>query len=217
MKNKKRSTTPPTIPPLPAAIAKRLRSAREHAGLSQGQVAKLLGFQRPTISEVEAGGRLVSAEELTKFCEIYGVSISWVTTAQPEIVDPKVEIPARELAKLKGADLDKVMSLLKMLRKAEGEPPTVPPLPGGEERGEGEPKSLADYVAITRDWGATNRRRRCLIEKKATKTIRSEEKEELKQLQRLAGLKRELLSSPSLKELGEMKADLRRRGLWRGL
>ena len=105
-----------------SAIANRLRSAREHAGLSQGQVAKLFGFQRPTISEVEAGRRRVSAEELAKFCEIYDVSISWVTTAQPEIVDPKVELAARELAKLKGEDLDKVMSLLKMLRKAEGDP-----------------------------------------------------------------------------------------------
>jgi hypothetical protein len=75
---------------------------------------------------------------------------------------------------------------------------------------------LSDYLAITSDWDATNRRRLRLIEKKATKTIRAEEKEELQQLQRLAGLKRELLSSPSLKELAEMEADLRRRGLWRG-
>jgi type I restriction-modification system DNA methylase subunit len=79
-----------------------------------------------------------------------------------------------------------------------------------------EPISLSDYLAITSDWDATNRRRLRLIEKKATKTIRAEEKEELQQLQRLAGLKRELLSSPSLKELAEMEADLRRRGLWRG-
>ena len=79
-----------------------------------------------------------------------------------------------------------------------------------------EPISLADFLAITADWDATNRRRLRLIEKKAAKTIRPEEKEELQQLQRLAGLKRELLSSPSLKELAEMEADLRRRGLWRG-
>jgi hypothetical protein len=43
-----------------------------------------------------------------------------------------------------------------------------------------------------------------------------EEAAELKQLQRLAGLKRELFASPSLKELKEMEADLRRRGLWQG-
>jgi hypothetical protein len=76
--------------------------------------------------------------------------------------------------------------------------------------------TLADYLAITADWDATNKRRLKLIQKKTDKTISSEEKEELQQLQRLAGLKRELLSSPSLKELGQMEAVLRRRGLWRG-
>jgi hypothetical protein len=76
--------------------------------------------------------------------------------------------------------------------------------------------SLADYLAITTDWEATNKRRHQLIEKKAARALRTEEGTELKQLQRLAGLKRELLSSPSLKELAEMEADLRRKGVWRG-
>jgi hypothetical protein len=78
-----------------------------------------------------------------------------------------------------------------------------------------EPTSLADFLAITADWDATNKRRLGLIEKKAAKTLHPEERGELQHLQRLAGLKRELLSSPSLKELAEMEADLRRRGLWR--
>jgi len=101
------------------AIANRLRIAREHAGLSQGQVAKLFGYQRPTISEVEAGRRRVSAEELAKFCEIYDISMSWVATEQAEVPNPRVELAARELAKLKNEDLDKVMSLLQTLRKSE--------------------------------------------------------------------------------------------------
>lgn len=79
-----------------------------------------------------------------------------------------------------------------------------------------EPNSLADYLAITADWDATNQRRLKLFEKKLARTIRDGEREELQALQRLAGLKRELLSTPSLKDLGEMEADLRRRGLWRG-
>jgi type I restriction-modification system DNA methylase subunit len=79
-----------------------------------------------------------------------------------------------------------------------------------------EPISLADLLAITADWDDTNQQRLRLVKKKTAKTIRADEKEELQQLQRLAGLKRELLSSPSLKELAEMEADLRRRGLWRG-
>ena len=80
-----------------------------------------------------------------------------------------------------------------------------------------EPISLADFLAITADWEVTNKRRLVLIEKKTAKTLRPEEGEELQRLQRLAGLKRELLSSPSLKELAEMETEMRRRGLWRGV
>jgi transcriptional regulator with XRE-family HTH domain len=61
-----------------SAIAERLREARKAAGLSQGQVAKLLQMHRPTISEIEAGNRRVSAEELVKFAETYDVTVSWL-------------------------------------------------------------------------------------------------------------------------------------------
>ena len=104
---------------LRAAIAERLRAAREQAGLSQGQVAKLLKLQRPTISEIEAGRRKVPAEELPQFAEIYDVSVSWLTNAESEVSDPAVELAARELAKLKKEDLDTVLQLLRTLRKAE--------------------------------------------------------------------------------------------------
>jgi type I restriction-modification system DNA methylase subunit len=76
--------------------------------------------------------------------------------------------------------------------------------------------SLTDFLAITADWDATNKRRHELIEKKAGRALSPEEATELKQLQRMAGLKRELLASPSLNELREVEADLRRRGLWQG-
>jgi hypothetical protein len=76
--------------------------------------------------------------------------------------------------------------------------------------------SLTDFLAITADWDATNKRRHDLIEKKSARALPPEEATELKQLQRLGGLKRELLASPSLNELRGVEADLRRRGLWQG-
>ena len=100
------------------SVAERLRAAREQAGLSQGQVARMLGFQRPTISEIEAGRRKVSAEELSRFAETYDVSVGWLTTNEPEVADPAVELAARELSKLKKEDLDHVMQLLRTLRKS---------------------------------------------------------------------------------------------------
>lgn len=75
---------------------------------------------------------------------------------------------------------------------------------------------LSDLLAITVDWDETNARRLALLAKQKAKTIRPDEKVELKELRRLAGLKRESLSSPSLAELREIEADLRKRGLWEG-
>ena len=103
-----------------SAIAARLRAAREQAGLSQGQVAKLLGMQRPTVSEIEAARRKVSAEEVTRFAGIYDVSVTWLTSGESEVPDPAVELAARELTKLKKEDLDIVLQLLRTLRRAGG-------------------------------------------------------------------------------------------------
>jgi transcriptional regulator with XRE-family HTH domain len=103
-----------------SAIATRLRAAREQAGLSQGQSAKLLGMQRPTVSEIEAARRRITAEELTKFADIYDVSVAWIATGDSEVADPAVELAARELTKLKKEDLDRVLHLLRTLRKAGG-------------------------------------------------------------------------------------------------
>lgn len=100
-----------------ATIASRLRAAREQAGLSQGQVATMLDLHRPSVSEVEAGRRRVSAEEISRFAEIYNVSVSWLMNEQSEIPDPAVELAARELAKLKKEDLDTVLNVIRTFRK----------------------------------------------------------------------------------------------------
>jgi len=100
-------------------IASRLRLAREQAGLSQGQVAKLLEMHRPTISEIEAGRRRVSAEEIAEFARIYDVSVTWLTGqdgSDRNTADDRVQLAARELSKLKKEDLDKVLRLLSSLR-----------------------------------------------------------------------------------------------------
>src|SRR5437016_5655954 len=92
-------------------LGQRLRQARELAGLSQGQVARQLGFHRPTISEIQAGRRRVSAEELSRLADLYDVSLSWLTKNVAEAVDSSVELAARELAKLKKDDLNRVLDL----------------------------------------------------------------------------------------------------------
>lgn len=76
--------------------------------------------------------------------------------------------------------------------------------------------SLADFLSITTDWETTNNKRQELIAKKAAQKLEPKEAEVLQNLQRLAGFKRELLSSPSLSELAKIEADLRKRDLWQG-
>ena len=107
-----------------SAIAERPREARKAAGLSQGQVAKLLQMHRPTVSEIEAGNRRVSAEELVKFAETYDVTVSWLlgeTAEQLEMNDPRLQLAARELSKLKPDDLDRLLRLLASMRSSDAD------------------------------------------------------------------------------------------------
>lgn len=101
------------------SIAERIREAREAAGLSQGQVARKLDMHRPTITEIEAGRRKVSAEELGRFASLYGVSAEWLVngSTSDESGNARLLLAARELSKMSDADLDRLMKMLRMLRK----------------------------------------------------------------------------------------------------
>ncbi|WP_293295212.1 helix-turn-helix transcriptional regulator [Allomuricauda sp.] len=98
-------------------IAKRLKEARIQAGLSQVQAAKLIDIQRPTISEIEAGRRKVSAEEIIQFAEFYGVSSTWLLSGSNESKDHNFQFAARELEKLSEEDIKKLIDILKILPK----------------------------------------------------------------------------------------------------
>ena len=100
-------------------IAERLKEARKLAGLSQGHVARMLGLHRPSVSEMEAGNRRVSADELARLAEIYDVNVAWLLGQAPESLDaqdPRLELAARELSKLKPDDLEHLLRLLAAMR-----------------------------------------------------------------------------------------------------
>ncbi len=108
-----------------ALIAARIREARKSSGLSQGQIAKLMGLHRPSISEIEAGNRRVSAEELSKLAELLDVTVAWLVGDAPESVetdDPRVQLAARELKKLKPQDLDRLLRLIASMRDDDAKP-----------------------------------------------------------------------------------------------
>ena len=79
----------------------------------------MLSKHRPTISEIEAGRRRVTAEELATFARIYEVSISWLSGFENDgIADERVRLAARKLAKLKKEDLDRILRLLARMRES---------------------------------------------------------------------------------------------------
>lgn len=105
---------------LKKSIASRIALARKNAGLSQGQLASLMGFHRPTVSEIEAGRRSVAAEELNKLSDILGVELAWLACSEEEKVDEnldQIRLAARGLSELKSEDLEKVIDLLTALKK----------------------------------------------------------------------------------------------------
>jgi len=100
-------------------IASQLTIARKQAGLSQAQLAKLIGIHRPSITEIEAGRRKVSAEELAKYADICGVSVGWIIGESRDSAGTGkdgIALAARELSSLDKKDLDKVIKLLQSMK-----------------------------------------------------------------------------------------------------
>ena len=85
----------------------------------------MLGLHRPSVSEMEAGNRRVSADEVVQLGEIYDVSVAWLLGEAPETLDvhdPRLELAARELAKLKPDDLENLLRLLAAMRDESNTP-----------------------------------------------------------------------------------------------
>jgi len=70
---------------------------------------------------METGRRRVSVSELRALSELYGVDIAWLSgtdSADPSTPDERVQLAARELAKLRSEDLQSVLNLLSTLKKS---------------------------------------------------------------------------------------------------
>jgi transcriptional regulator with XRE-family HTH domain len=105
----------PKTPDVPG-LSTRLRQAREASGLSQSQAARLLGMHRPTVSNIEAGERKVSAGELKEFAEVYKVSTEWLLDEAMES-NSQIKLAARKLSGLRDKDLETVMRIVDSLRR----------------------------------------------------------------------------------------------------
>ncbi len=95
------------------------------AGLSQAQVAQMLGLRRPSVTDIEMGHRTVAAEELARLAEIFDVSVTWLLGAGTEVLDAhddRLQLAARELQKLKPSDVERLLTLLASMQHQEKKP-----------------------------------------------------------------------------------------------
>lgn len=88
----------------------RIHEAREYIGLTQEDVAKLMGVSRVIITNIEAGTRKVSAEELSKFSKIYGWTMEELMEGEKT---EKVPMFARTFNELSEEDKNEILNLIK--------------------------------------------------------------------------------------------------------
>ena len=67
-----------------AQIGSRIKELRAQRGISQQRLAELLGVSRPTISQIESGGRKISAEELDALAKIFNVFVGSLLNKKEE-------------------------------------------------------------------------------------------------------------------------------------
>ena len=89
-----------------------LKKAREFLGLTQDDVARLMGVSRLIITNIESGNRKVSAEELFKFSKIYGISME--DLCAEDTIDDNIKIFARSISDLDDNDRKEILNLIKL-------------------------------------------------------------------------------------------------------
>jgi len=81
-----------------AHIGKTIKTLREKAGITQEELAKILGVSRPAVTDIEQGKRRVSSEELVRLSKALRVSADQILGLHPTpeiLVEPKKKQRAR--------------------------------------------------------------------------------------------------------------------------
>ncbi len=100
-------------------LGERLRRSREYLGLSQGEVAEVLGISRPAITQIEAGRRKVSTLELAKLARLFGQPYEHFLGEVPELVEDETSQALFRAARdLTDEDRQQVLRFAQFLRNA---------------------------------------------------------------------------------------------------
>lgn len=96
-------------------LARRLRQAREEAGINQQDAADAIGVHRTAITQMEAGKRAVSTLELTRLATRYGRDVIWFLSPEKSEEDVVVAlhraVPGLENAPESKRQIDRCVAL----------------------------------------------------------------------------------------------------------
>lgn len=93
-------------------INERMKELRVRLHLSQDYVAKFLGVNRSTVTQMENGNRKILAEEIAKLCNLFGVSADTFISDKTELSQPTT-VFARSFEKLDETDQAEIMNLIR--------------------------------------------------------------------------------------------------------
>lgn len=103
------------------ALAGRVKAERAYVGLSQAQVAEVLGVPRAAVSAVETGRRRVSSLELKKLADLFGTTGDRLLGREVE-EDATVTALFRTTKALTETDRQQVLRFAEFLRGAGSAP-----------------------------------------------------------------------------------------------
>lgn len=98
------------------AIAQRIRDSREYLGLSQADVAEVLGIARPAVTRIESGERNVESAELDRLARLFGCSADYLLGHADEKQAKATAFLARSFSGLSEDDLNEVAKFAEFLR-----------------------------------------------------------------------------------------------------
>ncbi|MEF2814086.1 MAG: helix-turn-helix transcriptional regulator [Oscillospiraceae bacterium] len=95
------------------ALNERIKDLRNQAHLSQEYVAKYLGVNRATFSQMENGNRKILAEEVSKLSVLFGISVDKMLNDTDQSISQPAVMFARSFEKLSETDQAEIMNLIR--------------------------------------------------------------------------------------------------------
>lgn len=104
-----------------SSISRRLQRAREEAGLSLAQAARLLGLKQSYLGNVEEGTTEAEGDLMKHLADLYAVNLDWLLGGKHQCDEQKllaaVGIVARDIDRWKQGDLKNAMELIRSISR----------------------------------------------------------------------------------------------------